>query len=171
MRPENEKIIKDFLQDWYQSLIWQSSQTVLGAELPLKTADQLYNDSFGFDLRVIGDAAEKTPDQWTQETAEEALDSVQKVCEWMFSRPRMGAEYKIPAEFWATPIGWLCLTAYMWAHQDRLITISEAAELLHRPISTIASRVERGALTAYIDPNETNPRRQTRISLAEISKK
>ncbi len=167
MKSETEQAIKNFLVTWYQDLNWQISQTIMDARLPILEAGQLYEQPFGQDLQVLGAAVDgeltKTP-----ANVDEVLGVTQKLAEWMFARPGMGPLYTIPTPFWQTDIGWIALRAYLWAMDDELITISEAAKMLGKSISTVASMASRGQLTAYTDPTEHNPRRQTRLSKIQV---
>lgn len=167
MKPETEQIIKEFLQAWYSDLSWQVSQTVLDAGLPPLSTDQLYDQLLGLDLQVLGSAVDGALPRMPDNT-DEVIGICQKLLEWMFARPGMGAEYSIPAAYWETPIGWLSLRAYLWAEGDELITVTEAARLLGKPLSTVASMVKRGNLTGYVDPAEPNPRKRTRVSRNQV---
>jgi hypothetical protein len=167
MREITEQTIKNFMVNWYNDLTWQVSQTVMDASMPILDADQLYNQPFGQDLQMLGMAADGELVK-TFENVDEVIGVIQKLAEWMFARPGQGAMYEIPASFWQSEIGWVALQAYLWAHDDELITITEAAKMLGKTISTVSSMVQRGQLTGYSDPNEHNPRRQTRLSKIQV---
>lgn len=162
---QSKQAIMQFLGDWWHDLTWQAGQTVLGADLPHQTPEQLYDQLLGHTLRDIAAAAEGLlPDDLRGETQ----DAVQTVCEWMWARPGMPATYAIPAEWWATPLGYLVLRAHMWAIGDELLTISQAAERSGRSISSLSQLVDRGRLTGYRDPAEPNPTKATRVSRRQL---
>jgi hypothetical protein len=162
---KSEKAIKEFLEEWWGDLVWQASQTVMFAELPPMDAEQLYLQPFGDSLRQIAAAAEGLlPDDLRGETH----DAVQTLCEWMFARPGMGAEYGIPASWWATPVGSLAIRALVWAEGDRLISMTEAAEISGRSLSSLSQLISRGKLNSYPDPGEPNPTRARRVLESEI---
>src|SRR5574343_150026 len=101
--------------------------------------------------------------QRTSETADEMYAACQSLAERLFAVPGLGASYTIPEEFWQAPIGQMVALAFIWLEGDELITISEAARLSGKSISTISSRIKRGALRSYPDPQAANPRREGRL--------
>lgn len=53
-----------------------------------------------------------------------------------------------------------------------LVTIAQAAEMTGLAVQTIASRLDRGALATYIDPDAPNPRRGRRlVDRAELTER
>lgn len=164
---ESEKIIKEFLQVWWEDLTWKVRETLLGTEIPYATADTLYDSGFGLTLRQMAAAAEGL----SKPTADERMevqDCVQHICEWMFARPGMPGTYTIPQEFWLTPLGWLTLRAHIWARQDALITPSQAQRMSGKSLPQLRQMSDRHRLAAYADPTEKNPQRQTRFLKSEI---
>src|SRR5574343_64157 len=101
--------------------------------------------------------------QRTSETADEMYAACQSLAERLFAVPGLGASYTIPEEFWQAPIGQMVALAFIWLEGDELITISEAARLSGKSISTISSRIKCGALRSYPDPQAANPRRAGRL--------
>jgi transposase len=58
----------------------------------------------------------------------------------------------------------------MWAGGDELITLTQAAEICGRSVSSLSQLVDRGTITGYVDPSEPNSRRRSRVSRSEIEK-
>lgn len=163
---EHEKTIREFLADWWNDMTFQAQNTVAGAQLPVLTDQQLYDQLFGLTLRDIAVAAEG---QMPDDRRGEILDAVQTFVEWMWARPGMGSNYSVPSEFWATPIGYMALQAHLWAAGDELISIAQASEETGRSISALSQLVDRGRLTGYRDPSEPNPTRATRLSRQQLA--
>lgn len=109
------------------------------------------------------------------ELAGEVMEMTQSIAETLYSTP-LEYSYSIPNEFWRTELGQVIMLAQMWARGDELITISEAAEILYGE-NTQAARmrvkrmIERGDLTCYVDADESNPQRETRLSRNEVESK
>jgi hypothetical protein len=72
--------------------------------------------------------------------------------------------------WWQTEdeFGALWAAAFIRCQGDALITISEAAEIAGVSLATMAARVDRGAIHAYIDPTEPNPQRRRRVRRAQV---
>jgi hypothetical protein len=164
---ESKKIIMEFLEAWWHDLTWQASQTVAFAALPRQTTEELYDQLLGLDLRQMATAAEGLVER-NNDSAMEALDIVQKLCEWMWARPGMPGTYHIPEEFWGTPIGHLALRAHVWGRGDELLTLTQAAEISGRSVSSLSQLVDRGTVTGYLEPSEPNPKRRSRVLRSAI---
>jgi len=167
---QSKQAITEFLQEWWESLRWQASQSVAGAELRPMTKEDLYGHLLGLNLQEIAAAAEGLlPDD--PDTRATVYEGVQTLCEWMWARPGMPNIYSIPWDKWsATPMGWIVLRALVWAQDDQLLTITEAARKIGRTIDSVSQAVKRGALPAYTDPTEINPRRSRRVRLSEAKR-
>jgi len=163
----SKKIIEEFLAEWWQTLNWQASQTVVGAELPHMTPEQLYDQLLGQNLREIAAAAEGLVER-NEASADETLAAVQELCEWMFARPGLPSAYHIPEDWWASPMGNLALRAHLWAGGDELITLSQAVEISGKSVSSLSQMISRRKIAGYPDPNEPNPQRRTRVLRREI---
>lgn len=165
--PESQRIIKEFLQTWWQSLAWQVRETALGVELPHLTADALYDNALGHTLRDLAAAGEGllAADEFTRGVQQEG---VQQICEWMWARPGQLNAYHIPEEFWSSPIGYIVLKAHLWARKETLLTPTEAEALCGKSTQQLRQMADRSKLTAYGDPNEPNPQRRTRYLKSEI---
>jgi hypothetical protein len=61
------------------------------------------------------------------------------------------------------------LHARVWAEQDRLISLSEAAEESGMSLSVLSQRISRGQITGYRNPHEKNPQRARRILLSDLN--
>ena len=64
---------------------------------------------------------------------------------------------------------WLVTQAILKLDDDELISVSEAAATLGVSIATLSARIQAGRYTATIDPNESNPRRATRLFKSDFS--
>lgn len=165
---QSKQIILEFLGQWWHELSWQAHETLLGTQLPRATPEQLYDSGLGSVLQQIASAAEGLLSD-SEELRGEVHEACQQVAEWMWARPGMPSAYNIPAEWWATPLGNLVLRALLWAENDELLTVSEAAELVGLSVSAVSQWIVRGKLTAYRDLSETNPQRQTRVRRSEVA--
>lgn len=171
---QSQQVIKQFLTEWWADLTWKAHETVAGAQLPRQTPEQLYDQLLGHTLRQIAAAAEgHLPD----EMRDEVHEACQQVCEWMWARPGMPAQYTIPWQEWAaTPMGSLVLRALLWAEGDELITMTQASELSGRSLADLSDLVRREAgrpeekcrLHAYRDPMEPNPTKALRLRRSEV---
>lgn len=102
----------------------------------------------------------------------EVMEMTQSVVETLYSTP-LEVAYMIPETFWATDLGQVVMQAQLWARGDKLITLSEAAEILRgdtqkRDLIWINDQLKRGNLTRYVDPDENNPTKAGRVSLAQV---
>ena len=166
---QSQIIIKQFLQQWWESLRWQARETMLGTELPIHTQDELFESGFGGVLRQMAAAAEGKLRR-SEENIGETYECCQQMAEWMFARPGMPSTYHIPEEFWGTPIGNLTLRAYLWSADDELITVSDAADLSGHSASALSQMADRKKITRYTDPTESNPQHATRYKRSEIKR-
>jgi len=99
---------------------------------------------------------------------QQLLQDIAELCAWWWT-----AEYEIPHSWRETDLGRAWDAARYWLMSDDMITISEAAKVLgytadSTGMSKIDRLVARGKLTAYIDPNEANPRRARRVLKSEV---
>lgn len=163
----SKQAITEFLTAWWNDMTFQVSQTVAGAGMPPMDSEQLYNQMFGQELQAMAAAAEGLLER-TPVVADMILASVQSLCEWMWARPGMPAGYTIPAEWWGTPVGNLALRAHLWASGDELITLSQAAEISGKSLSSLSQMVDRGKITGYVDPGENNRTKRSRVMRSEI---
>jgi hypothetical protein len=104
----------------------------------------------------------------------EVVDCVGRVIDLLFTPPFGHQVATLPDLIWAQPgIGQVLAHVHAWLRQDDLIGLTEAAQLLFPALAAsnlqaarmrVKRLVARGALMAYVDPSETNPTRQTRVS-------
>lgn len=105
---------------------------------------------------------------------EDVQDSIRSVCKTLFAAPGSPHAYEIPPLFWGTELGRVVRHCQLWLRGDDLITYTEAAEILFPDADLQIARmrikrmVERGELTAYIDPRENNPQHAARVSRQEV---
>lgn len=98
----------------------------------------------------------------------EVYECCQTLCEHLFAAPGMGAGYHIPKEFWESAIGEMVALAFVWIHGDQLITMSEAAIISGKSVSSLSQLVDRGKLTSYPDPGEPNRNKRNRLLRSEV---
>jgi hypothetical protein len=162
---ENE--IKTFLTNWWTSINQQLAAATgeavqIGKEVPL---DLLGKSEVGQRLVRIAEAAENlTP--WTPESAQSVLIDCDAFEAWFNQSP---VAHRTPEEFHNTPIGYLVLQARLWADQDQLISLKDAAEMSGLSLSSLSQRISRGQMKFYRDPFEPNPQRARRIRLTDLN--
>lgn len=161
-----ETEIKQLLESWWSAV---SSQLVVvtGAAVQIGAAqvDLLFQSEIGQRLVRIAAAADGLT-EWSAEAARGILDDCRAFETWINQAP---ITHRTPEEFWATPVGYRVLRARVWAEQDRLISLSEAAEASRMSLSVLSQRISRGQITGYRDPNEKNPQRARRIRLSDLN--
>jgi hypothetical protein len=98
----------------------------------------------------------------------ELIQDIAELCAWWWT-----AEYQIPQSWRETDLGRAWDAARFWLLSDDMMTLSDAAaQMGYAADSTGLSRIdrliERGKLSIYIDPSESNPRRARRVSKREV---
>lgn len=88
--------------------------------------------------------------------------------EMLWSRPGCAELVDPPLVFWAGDFGYMVLQADLWASEDQLITMKEAAVLLGVSLQTLRGKINFGVLAEYKEIHEPNPRRATRLRLREV---
>lgn len=107
----------------------------------------------------------------------DVTEAVDLVCKSLFGAPGNPHHYPIPPQFWDTELGQAIRHCQLWLRGDDLITYTEAASLLWPDDDAQVARmrikrmVERGELSAYADPNESNRQRAGRVSRQEITQR
>ncbi len=96
------------------------------------------------------------------------IQDIAELCAWWWT-----SEYQIPDSWRETPLGRAWDAARYWLLSDEMITLSEAAEILYRStepaqLMKIDRLIERGKLTSYLDPTESNPRRARRVLKRDV---
>jgi hypothetical protein len=163
---EAEIEIKVLLANWWNSVNQQLSTATgnaiqIGREAPV---DLLFASEVGQRLVRIAAAAENGL-PWSAEMAQAILADCLAFEAWFNQGP---LTLRTPEEFWNTPVGYLILRARLWAEQDRLISLKEAAELSGLSLSSLSQRISRGQMQFYRDPYEPNPQRARRIRLTDL---
>jgi len=161
--------IQRFLMAYWTRRKWEIEQTMLGVQIPIVALDVLYNSALADQLAEIARLA-------AGELSIEAAinlgvgESIQDLCERLFAAPGAGTAYRIPAEFWTSPIGAIVAKAHFALRGDEMITITEAAELLGISLSAVSNRIDRGTLQSFRDPDEPNPQRARRVLRSHVER-
>lgn len=105
----------------------------------------------------------------------EVMEMTQNLAEMLYSTPLEGT-YSIPPAFWNTDLGQVILHAQLWAREDELITLTEAAILLRGEANSasynyVRRLIDRGHLVEYRDPHEPNPTKATRLSRQAVMRR
>ena len=104
----------------------------------------------------------------------EVEDAIESLFKTLFASPGNPRHYAIPHQFWSTELGLVIRHCQLWLRGDDLITYTEAVAILWPDDDIQVARmrmkrmVERGELTAYVDPTEANPQRAARVSREEV---
>jgi hypothetical protein len=164
---KHARLIKEFLIQWWQCVTQEAARTSSLVVLPSLSADDLQEGELGRMLRLIALAADDqlphTPDQ-----ASEVSMVVFDLLEMLWSRPGSPELVDPPLAFWAGEFGYMVLQADIWASQDRLITMKEAASILRISLQSLRGKVNAGVLSEYRDISEKNPRRAARLRLHDV---
>lgn len=114
-----------------------------------------------------------------EQTVGEIAETLQGICELLFS-PIGTHAYTIPPTFWSEDgIGEVCGAVWGWLHQDDLINYTEAASLLYPNLNAspdarsarVRRLVEKGKLTGVIDPSIKNPQHARRVLRSQVERK
>jgi len=161
---ENE--IKALLASWWAAVNQQialatGNEIQLSKDAPL---EMLFASEVGQRLVRIAEAVENLL-PWSPETAQAILADCDAFEAWLNQTPVV---HRTPEEFWDTPIGYMVLQARLWADQDQLISLKDAAELSGLSLSSLSQRISRGQIKSFRDPHEHNPQRVRRIRLTDL---
>ncbi len=160
IRTESEQAIKTLLVNWWTSVNQQlAAATGETVQIGAAPVDVLYYSEVGARLQRIAAAGENRF-AWSRPKAAAILRDCDLFEAWLNSTPFMT---KTPEEFWKTPVGYIVLNARLWAENDELISVSQAADISGLSLSTLSQRVSRGTVEGFEDPFEPNPRRSRRI--------
>lgn len=80
--------------------------------------------------------------------------------------PNLEIPRQVPAEFWVTPLGKVLLDAMLWADQDELVTLSQAAKVSGRSLSQLSSYA-RGRIPSFLVLTK-NPTHATRLRMSDV---
>lgn len=158
-----KKTVADFTRQFWHDMAWRAGQVIPGAglpDLPYDSDDELFRRTM-------------EPQEWLtmalyglgllpNEDPAEVYEICQGMAEWLFSIPGM-SRYDIPAIWYDCPMGALWAAAFVQVQGDELITIAEAARLAGVSVQAISQRIDRGTLTAYTNPDATNPQKERRL--------
>ena len=163
---EAENEIKALLASWWTAVNQQlaaatGNEVQIGPDAPV---DLLFASEVGQRLARIAEAAENGVN-WSADRTQAILADCAVFEAWLNGTP---LTQRTPEEFWNTPVGYLILRARLWAGQDRLISLKEAAELSGLSLSSLSQRISRGQMQFYRDPYEPNPQRARRIRLTDL---
>jgi hypothetical protein len=164
---EHTDLIKEFLLQWWLSLSQEVARTSRLIMLPPLGLDELMNQELGDMLQLIALAAEGKLEH-RPETASEVSIAVFDLLEMLWSRPGCAELVDPPLAFWAGGFGYMVLQADLWASQDQLITMTEAALLLGVSLQTLRNKINFKALSEYREIHENNPRRAARLRLRDV---
>jgi hypothetical protein len=160
IRAESERAIKTLLVNWWTSVNQQlAAATGKSVQIGEAPVDVLYNSEVGTRLQRIAAAGENSV-SWSKPKADSIISDCDLFEAWLKNTPFMT---KTPEEFWKTPVGYIVLNARLWAEVDKLISVSQAADISGLSLSTLSQRVSRGTVEGFEDPFEPNPRRSRRI--------
>lgn len=159
--------IHNFLDAYWFRRGWEIRGAVAGVDLPPVRPDVLHTNLLA---QQLGDIARMAADQWpdSQQARDVVMESIQDLCERLFAAPSIPAAYRIPAEFWGTPLGEMVAAAMARVHGDDLITITEAAEILGVTTAAVSHRIAFGDLITVPDFNEPNPQKRSRVLRSEV---
>lgn len=163
----HQQLIKEFLTQWWISLNQEIDRTVSSISLPSLTADELFDNELGRNLQLMALAAEGEL-EWTPERAGEVSMAIFDLLEMLWSRPGCAELVDPPLAFWAGEFGYMVLQADLWASEDCLITMKEAATLLGVSLQTLRGKINFRGLPEYREIKEANPRRATRVRLRDV---
>ena len=164
---EHEILIDEFLMQWWLSFTQEAARTSSVIKLPSLLIDDLLQGEVGRLLQLIALAAEGKL-KHSPETAEEVSMAVFDLLEMLWSRPGCVELVDPPLAFWAGEFGYMVLQADIWASQDHLIKMKEAASLMGISLQSLRSKVNARVLSEYRDIHEKNPRRAARLRLKDV---
>ena len=169
-----EQEIKTLLVNWWTAVNTQlaaaTGATVQIGEAPVEL---LLGSEIGQRLVRISEIAEaivaaeakQEAYVWSEDLSNQILADCEAVETWLNQGPIF---HKTPDAFWASPVGFMILSAKVWANQDQLITLSAAAEISGMSLSVLSQRMTRGQLPGYRDPGIKNPKHGRRVRLSEL---
>ena len=160
-----EREIRALLTNWWMAVNEQLA-AVTGASVQIGEApvEMLLTSEIGLRMVQIAKASEGLL-EWTPEIAAGVTADCRVFQTWLNQTP---ITHRTPDEFWTTPVGYMVLRAMVWAEQDQLISLSDAADISGMSLSVLSQRISRGQIQGYRDPKEKNPQRARRIRLSDL---
>jgi len=101
---------------------------------------------------------------WTQAFGMQVKQDAVLILEALY--PNLKAPEQIPTAFWLTPLGKVLLQAILWADQDELLTLSQAAKISGRSLSHL-SNYARGRLPHFYAVSD-NPTHAIRLRKSDV---
>lgn len=155
-------ISREFLSQYLDDLVLRARfMGMESASLP----EDVMRTEMGRQVMMIAQAADGTNVDGLLRG--EVYDCVQGLLERLFSVPNL-TEYMVPQSFWESEFGAMVALGLVWASGDQLITMTEAADMSGKSVSSLSQLVDRGRLHAYPDMSEPNPQKRTRVLRSEI---
>jgi hypothetical protein len=169
-----EQEIKTLLVNWWTAVNTQlATATAEKVQIGEAPVELLLGSEIGQRLVRIAEAAEAVaaaegnPEAylWSEIRASQILQDCEAIETWLNQGPVF---HKTPDAFWVSPVGFMILRAKVWANQDHLITLSDAAEISGMSLSVLSQRMTRGQLPGYRDPSIKNPKHGRRVRLSDL---
>lgn len=149
-------VVAAFAAEFWRERVWQLEQTLLDTQIALAAVTPPTGDEWftrGLEPQSWLDMARAG--LGLVEASDDDRAQVREICrslaEWLFAVPGAGSGV-IPDLWYETEMGALWAAALVWCEGDELIPLAEAARLAGIPLTTLAGRIERGRLRAYVDP-------------------
>jgi hypothetical protein len=160
IKQQAELEIKKLLANWWTS-VNQQLMAATGSQVQIgrPPVDLLYSSEIGQKLAHIALAAQHDL-VWSEDEARSVVADCEAFERWLNTTPFTS---KTPEEFWKTPVGYLVLNARLWAEQDTLISVTDAADISGLSVSTLSQRISRGTVQGFMNPYAENPRHQARL--------
>src|SRR5258706_11123088 len=159
-------VIHSFIAQRWKMIVKEVANTGLAHQLPGMVKD-VFDSPFAKDLYKVAAAAHQELKS-TKANKEDIARICQEILVDLWLRPGMQGRLVIPIEFWESEVGYMILTAQMWAEDDELISPVDASELSGRSLSTLNRMASSGRIIQYLDPHEPNPQHRTRFSKNDI---
>jgi len=160
------EIVLVFLHDYFDTLVWEL-RNHFGIELNSKDMPGSEDDYLSLLIaESIADMVRVASGDTKGLDRAEIYEHVQGLVEKLFGIPGESS-YDIPDKFWKSDFGSIVMAAFVWSQGDKLITISEAADLSGKSVKSISQYVARGKLQSYPDMSEPNPQKRVRVLKSE----
>jgi hypothetical protein len=164
---EHDLLIKEFLMQWWLSFTQEAARTSDAIKLPSLTPDDLLGQELGRMLHLIALASEGKLEHMPDIAGEVSM-AVFDLLEMLWSRPGCVELVDPPLAFWEGEFGYMVLQADVWASEDQLITMKEAASLMGGSLQALRGKVNSGVISEYREIHEPNPRRASRLRLRDV---
>lgn len=168
------RVVGEFAAKFWHDRAWQlgqmipNAQTALSADWVPVTADEWLTAAMEPQewLTMARAAAGLVPA--TDDNRAYVREICQSLAEWLFAYPGGGYSYSIPDSWYESEMGSLWATALIWCTGDELVPLAEAARRADIPLTTLASRVDRGSLRAYIDPFAASRQGRRLVRMSDV---